>query len=337
VSTRKFVETAAANLMTIDVSIGKKSMVCKISGAVRSDILGKLAAQGEVLEGTDLTFGLFGPHQADFNLQVVAPRNKVRTYIYENTLPMTGSTRRIVPVSRLPQFLKDVAALVDRADAAMAAFMPHFDTYCEAGRKAADHNVRKSGVRVSEHMKYPSKAAFKDAFYIRITPPAPLPAVDLSKLGALPADLAGQIADANAALLADQLTGAKAAAMDAARAQMDTVVKQLEKGERLFPSLIENSKRVARMLREMTESYDRDPALLALADLIDAKIASVKDTEVWRNSPEIRKESVKAARTVVKGIKDLQKTATKDAKAAAKPKGKGKGKVIVGGLLGDLL
>lgn len=347
----KFVTTAAGAFMLIDVSIGKRTMQQRLPKTVEEQVLRILAAKGELEPGVmSLPINLFGPHHTDFLSQVVAPRNKLRTYVYEATLPFSvseGQKRgpRLIPVARVPEFLQTVAKLVKAAEDALAGFMRSYDLYCEAGCKAADHNVRVSGVRASKYLKYPDAKAFRESFYISISPPRPLPAFDLERFGSLPADLAAQIADANNSVLAEQLEVAKVAAMEQAQAQMDTVVKQLRDGKRLHSSLITNSRAAARMLRDMVAGYDNDPRLLALADLIDQKIGSVADVEVWKNHDGMRDASIKAATTVSAGIRDYRKAVEAERKAAAakvkaKPAASNKSAAtgaFVGGVMADLL
>lgn len=327
---RKYIDQAANAFMTIGVSISRWSGVAQlIDGAERAAI-----EAGADTQSTRMYFNILGQHHAELKA-VSAAFAAIRTYLYENTLPFSQSEGeqqkrgdRLIPVVRVPEVITELAAIKAKAYAALEEFLPNYDRFVQAS-KANDVGAYK------KEINFPSADEIRAKFAARISAPKAIPVTDMERFGSLPAGMAKEIAEANIAAISRQLAGAKDAAVEQAEIQMTTVVKQLTDGKRLSPSLIENSRHAAKMLRDMVEGYDNDPRLLGLADLIDEKIGTVADTDVWKNNETQRIASAKAAATVVTSIQKIRKAE----KAVATPVKSGvkKSQLVGGGLIADLL
>lgn len=349
-----FAEKAANSFMTMEIGLGKKTMTQVLPKAVRNLAIAEMArgkhrTETDENQAVDLIAKLFGPHHEDFKKMVLAPRAALRTLAYEITLALSqgeGQKRgpRLVAVTRVPEVISKLAALKKAADDAFEAFMPDYDRFCDAGKRAIDHKMPFSvnGRPVSALLKYPSAEDFRAAFYIRIGAPKPLATLDMSRYASMPADLAAEIADANAAELTAVLESAKAQAIEGAKKLVDRVAQQLGKGgERLFPSLITEAQATAQVLKDMCEGYDFDVSLMTAADSIQASIGDVTSTKVWKDDPIARRNSLRAAQQASKVLGKAAKVAAKKSqpvKPAAKNKsGAAKSNVVMGGMLADLI
>jgi hypothetical protein len=282
-------------------------------------------------DSTRMYFNILGSHHSHLKA-VNSAYAAIRTYLYENTLPFSQSgdgqqTRgpRLIPVCRVPEVLTKLQELKHEAETALNEFLPEYARLVELARI---HDVGDFGAEIH----YPAADEVRGRFVARVSAPQAIPSANMAGFS-LPAKMADDIAAANSAAIAAQLDRAKNTAMQQAEDQMKTLVKQLRDGKRLHPSLISNSRRAGRMLRDITEGYDNDPRLLALADLIDEKIGSVESTETWKTLPSARKKSLRAAETIHKGLRDLNKAenpATVDTTVKAD-------NVVAGGMLADLL
>ena len=295
-----FIETAVNNFMLLQVTVRKadpmkQSKVASDAAAAQCQVNGTVPVSTKV--------GSLGTLTAELKDCVNKKYNDVRTYLYENTLPFTdaeeGQQRRgmrLVPVSRVPEVLSKLATLKAEAEKSLAEFMPRYREYYE-GRDRVDLG------RVRDvDMPCPDTLAGK--YGVRVAQPQPIPVFAADKLQ-LPAGLAADIANRHEQKLAKQLEGAKDAALNAAKAHMNTVESQLTEGKRLHQSLLDNARRHAEMLRSMVKGYDNDPRVLQLADLIDEQIGSIKSIDHIKNSTAIRARAVRAAKTVSKGLGDL--------------------------------
>jgi len=151
----------------------------------------------------------------------------------------------------------------------------------------------------------------------------------MARYGSLPASLANEIAEARNKQLATQLEGAKTEAMNAAKAHMAIVAKQLTDGVRLSDTLVTLSALHSKMLRDMVTGYDNDPRIIAMADMIDTEIAC-HNTEQWKASPSTRIKSRNAAKVIVKGLTAMTAPVTPAQKKATNQS-------LAGGLLADLI
>ena len=349
--TESFVEKAANSFMTMEIALGKKTMTQVLPKAVRDLAISKMAASGHKVENdengaVDFIAKLFGPHHTDFKKMVLAPRAALRTLAYEITLSLTqaeGQTRgpRLIAVTRVPEVISKLAKLKVAADAAFEEFMPDYDRFCEAGKRAIDHKMPFSvnGKPVSSILKYPSAEAFRAAFYISISAPKPLASLDMSRYASMPAALAAEIADANAKEMVAVLENAKTQAIDAAKKLVDRVAKQLGKGgERLHSSLISEAQATAQVLKDMCEGYDYDVSLMAAAEQIAATIGAVASTKVWIDDPIARRDSLRVAQSAGKVLKKAAAHQAKKMAAPAVNKSPDKASgLVMGGMLSDLL
>jgi len=320
-------QSIANNYMVLDISIGradpmKHSAVASDAAASECRVSGNVPVRTRV--------GALGRLTTDLK-QVNSKFASVRTWLYDNTLPFTDCEegqqkrgKRIVPVSRVPEVLAKLAELKGEAFAALDAFMPDYRQYYGA------HNRADLG-RVSD-VDMPDPDVLAGKYRVSIGAPEPLPVFNVDTL-ALPAGLAADIAQRHHDRLSKQLDGAKQAAIEGAQKHMDVVEKQLTDGKRLHQSLLDNAKRHARLLRDMVEGYDNDPRVLAIADLIDDRIASIPNIEQVKYNGAKRDQAIRAASTASKSLAEVAKspsTATPVAPAASS--------VIVGdSLLADLI
>jgi len=320
-------QAIANNYMVLDISIGradpmKHSAVASDAAAAECKVDGAVPVRTRV--------GALGRLTADIK-QVNSKFASVRTWLYENTLPFTDCDegqqkrgKRIVPVSRVPEVLAKLAELKGDAFTSLDAFMPDYRQYY-GSRNRADLG------RVSD-VDMPDPDVLAGKYRITIGAPEPLPVFNVDTL-ALPAGLAADIAQRHHDRLSKQLDGAKQAAIEGAQKHMDVVEKQLTDGKRLHNSLLDNAQRHARLLRDMVEGYDNDPRVLAIADLIDERIASIPNIEQVKHNATRRNQAIRAANTASKALAEVAKapsTATPVAPAASN--------VIVGdSLLADLI
>ena len=130
-------------------------------------------------------------------------------------------------------------------------------------------------------------------------------------------------------LLEDQLANARTAAINLALKQMEVVRKQLDTGERLHATLITNSKRVADMLRQMTEGYDNDPRLLEIAKQIEENICN-KTIDQVKNSWTVRNTGFEVADKATDALRQI-------AAAPAAADMSVSGDVADSGMLADLI
>ena len=320
-------QSIANNYMVLDLSLGradpmKHSAVASDAAAAECKVNGNVPVRTRV--------GALGRLTTDLK-QVNSKFASIRTWLYDNTLPFTDCEegqqkrgKRIVPVSRVPEVLAKLAELKGEAFAALDGFMPDYRQYYSA------HNRADLG-RVSD-VDMPDPDVLAGKYRVTIGAPEPLPVFNVDTL-ALPAGLAADIAQRHHDRLSKQLDGAKQAAIEGAQKHMDVVEKQLTDGKRLHQSLLDNAKRHARLLRDMVEGYDNDPRVLAIADLIDDRIASIPNIEQVKNNGTKRDQAIRAASTASKSLAEVAKapsTATPAAPAASN--------VIVGdSLLADLI
>ena len=320
-------QTIANNYMVLDISIGRADTM-KHSAVASDAAAAECRVDGAVPVRTRV--GALGRLTADIK-QVNSKFASVRTWLYENTLPFTDCEegqqkrgKRIVPVSRVPEVLAKLAELKGDAFTSLDAFMPDYRMYY-GSRNRADLG------RVSD-VDMPDPDVLAGKYRITIGAPEPLPVFNVDTL-ALPAGLAADIAQRHHDRLSKQLDGAKQAAIEGAQKHMDVVEKQLTDGKRLHNSLLDNAQRHARLLRDMVEGYDNDPRVLAIADLIDERIASIPNIDQIKHSAARRDQAIRAANTASKALAEVAKapsTATPVAPAASN--------VIVGdSLLADLI
>jgi hypothetical protein len=320
-------QSIANNYMVLDISIGRADPM-KHSAVASDAAASECRVDGAVPVRTRV--GALGRLTTDLK-QVNSKFASVRTWLYDNTLPFTDCEegqqkrgKRIVPVSRVPEVLAKLAELKGEAFAALDAFMPDYRQYYSA------HNRADLG-RVSD-VDMPDPDVLADKYRVNVGAPEPLPVFNVDTL-ALPAGLAADIAQRHHDRLSKQLDGAKQAAIEGAQKHMDVVEKQLTDGKRLHQSLLDNAKRHARLLRDMVEGYDNDPRVLAIADLIDERIASIPNIEQVKNSATRRNAVIRAASTASKSLAEVansESTATPAAPAASN--------VITGdSLLADLI
>lgn len=238
----------------------------------------------------------------------------------------------LVPVAKVPEVWCRLKELKAEADKARDKFISEYLRLVKIA--AADMGDLLPEVKD----RYPSESELRTMIGIDLsTPPQPLAVNDMSRVN-LPAEYAAEFAGMDTDNLQSQLEEAKRLTLEEAQKQIDAIIRQLD-GGRLSEEVIDRVQRMSAMLRGMVTGYDNDPRLIALADLIDEKVLNVKKREEWKSVPAKRAESLTAARTVQKGLKDYQKAAPAPAanKSASKPAAPKASKVVARGIMGKKL
>tara|TARA_R110000751_G_scaffold151525_1_gene256483 strand:+ start:132 stop:1121 length:990 start_codon:yes stop_codon:yes gene_type:complete len=277
--------------------------------------------------GARMYINALGAHHNELKY-VIGKYQKVRTYLYLATLAFSQAEegqqkrgKRLACVTRVPEILNQLAVLKVEAVDALNDLLPNWDHLCNIAASRAG--------MFRDEMKFPTAEEVRQKFSIQISVPECIEPVDMSRFGSLPTALANEIAEARNSQLAAQLEGAKTEAMNAAKAHMDIVAKQLTDGKRLSETLVSLSTLHSQTLRDMVTGYDNDPRIIAMADRIDTEIANCT-TEVWKDSAYARYKSRDAARVISKGLSAMTKPVTPSQVQATNQS-------LAGGLLADLL
>ena len=251
------------------------------------------------------------------------PLGANRTYMYNHTLSYERGAR-LVMVTRVPEVLTAIQENVARVKAGLDEFMPRYEAYYNSTNGRADMG--------NSQITLPTPDKVRTSAYITVGVPQPIQPCDLTGLS-LPAGLAADIAERTNAKHAAAAEAAKNAGMQDLIKELDKVAKQLTTGKRIHQSVLDNARTASRKVREFTEGYDNDPRVLAIADLIDDRIASIPNIEQVKNSATLREQAVRAAEAGSKTLAEVVRspsTATPVAPAASN--------VIVGdSLLADLI
>jgi len=297
-----FIDRAANSFLLLNVTIRKADPLKRSQVAALAAIEGTKLADGVPLVAR---VGALGTLTGDLKA-VISHYNRVRTYMYQYpALTSAGDGEhkrgdRLIPVAQVPEVLSDLAALKAEAEQSLAAFLPRYQSYYQA-RNSTDFG------RVSD-VKLPTPTELADKFGVMIRDPQPIPVFDADKLQ-LPAGLAAEIAARHEAALSAQLENAKGIIISEAEEHLKKVEVQFTQGQRLSQSLIDIAAHHARQLRGISEGFDNDPRVLALADLIDDQITSlgeVKNAKGWRGEVAAR-----AASNAVKSIKAIKSSPIK--------------------------
>jgi hypothetical protein len=248
--------------------------------------------------------------------------------LYEVTLSFSQAEegqqkrgKRLAAVTAVPEILNKLTALKADAYDSLNDLLPQWDHLCNIAASRAG--------MFGDEIKFPTASEVRDKFSISIDIPECIEPVNMARYGSLPASLANEIAEARNKQLATQLEGAKTEAMNAAKAHMAIVAKQLTDGVRLSDTLVTLSALHSKMLRDMVTGYDNDPRIIAMADMIDTEIAC-HNTEQWKSSPSTRIKSRNAAKVIVKGLTAMTKPVTPAQVQATNQS-------LAGGLLADLI
>lgn len=305
-SQSNLVATAAHNFMLLQVSIGKCDPM-KLSRQASNSAANACEVSGAVPVRTRV--GALGQHTEELKKKVLSRYNAVRTYLYENTLPLhagPGQTRgdRIVAVALLPQVLSRLQILKTEAIHELEEFVADYTSYYNLKKSSDLGNVRDVEMMTPERVRA--------AFYIDVSPPAPIPQVDLSGLN-LPAQLAQEIADRHASTIARQLECAREAAIEGARDHLRIVANQLDSGTRLHQSLIDNAKRHADLLEGIVSGYDNDPRLKSLISDIRKTIVAAKTITAIKNNSTLRIKAKETAKRAADALDKIAKAPTQPA------------------------
>jgi hypothetical protein len=323
---KKFTDHAAGAFMQITVSLSTWAGVAQLKK-------GAAVAANDAHanpEAARMYVNVLGAQHSKLKA-VRAAYAAIRTYLYANTLPFSKTEPgqqvrgpRLIPTCQVPVVWVRLQEMVQVAQDALDDFLPEYDRLVTIAQSYDLGDWRSEVI-------HPSVDEVRRKFAAVVSTPKSIVPREI-ETAMLPAAMAKEFAAANEQELADQLEVAKEAAMKQATDQMDVLVTQLRNGKRLHDSLISNSLRIGQMLRDITAGYDNDPRLIALADLIAEKVAHVPNAEEWNTYPHKRAESLRAAETVSKGLKDL--AAVPSPAAANKLQASS---VVAGGMLADLL
>jgi len=295
-----FIDRAKNSFLLLNVTIRKADPLKKSQVAALAAVESTKLANGVPLVAR---VGALGTLTGDLKA-VISHFNAVRTYMYKFAALSSaedGEHRRgdrLIPTAKVPEVLSDLAELKRSAHAALDDFMPRYRQYY-AAKMDGDFGA------ISD-VSLPDPNALAAKFGIVVHDPQPIPTFDADRLQ-LPAGLAAEIAGRREAALIKQLEGAKQVIIDDAEAHLANVEKQLAnrgEGKRLHQSLIDMAAHHAAQLRGISEGYDNDPRIIALADLIDERIVSIgqiKNARTWRGDSAAR-----AANAAVKSLKAIK-------------------------------
>lgn len=312
-------------------NLSKSAMILPYTqGKITTEVktkLGAEAVQKALSLGKDVpsgaTVGALGAMTELAKSIVNKPLSANRTYMYNYTLSYERGAR-LVMVTRVPEVLAAIQENVALVKAGLNEFMPRYEAYYNSTNGRADMG--------DSQITLPTPDKVRASAYITVGVPQPIQPCDLTGLS-LPAGLAADIAERTNAKHAAAAEAAKNAGMQDLIKELDKVAKQLTTGKRIHQSVLDNARTASRKVREFTEGYDNDPRVLAIADLIDDRIASIPNIEQVKNSATLREQAVRAAEAGSKTLAEVVKspsTATPAAPAASN--------VIVGdSLLADLI
>jgi len=138
--------------------------------------------------------------------------------------------------------------------------------------------------------------------YLEVGTPKPIARADLSTMsGVLSADVIDEWQrEANQELI-DMFESANENAMKEALERMNVLVKQLDGGQRLSDSLIENTRSESARLRELATGYDMDMRIIGTCDMLDEHVGRMT-TEIWKTDDSRRAKSLEVAKLAKKNI-----------------------------------
>mgnify|MGYP003130794978 CR=1 FL=1 len=327
---RAFIENAANAfvIMPITLRIWRGKTTLKRAAEKAAQLAG---VDGKAQDSTRITVNGLGDAHEDLKV-VISAHDKIRDYVYANTLPFTLAEEgehkrgdRLVFVGALPQVLSDLQELEAKACAILEAFKTDYvDRY-----NAAINSMGDWGGELKDRL--PTADEISGKYGVRIGNPQPVPVMDMERYGSIPAALANEIAERNAETLRKQLATAQDQAIKKTIAQMERIQTVLGKeGSQLYDTLLNDTKHWGEMLKQVTEGFDRDQNIIAQADLILEKVANVESKEEWRNSDTKRSEAVRAATSAVKVLKKVRSAETR----THSPE---QGEIINGGMIADLI
>ena len=327
-SNQEFMDKAAGAFMVLRVSVKrwegvKRSRKVAEAAAVAGNLSDANALNGSV--------NLLGAHHADLKL-VKAANAKINTYLDEKSLPSDIAGEYMFHVDQVPQVMADLQGLKAAAVAVLDEFLPQYQNFADAARAHLKDYADSSA--------YPSSEAVRARFEISISAPDFIPAADLSKFKSLPVAQAAEWAAAAETKVARKIEGAREFILDSTRAFMDEAIKAIDKENfRTTDRKAAEVSHLAVQLRQLIADWDNDPRLLALADLIDEKIAPAIRDKSLKGNLSGQHSVRRAARTVVKGIDDHKKNAAllKSQAITSTKKSAPAGAIIGGGMIADLI
>ena len=328
ITNQDLIQNAANSFMLISVSLSKWSGVAQVKdGSAQAAV--QAGANPEAYRGY---INLLGAHHSELK-KVNGAFNKLRTYIYENTLPFSQQEfdkqqrgQRLIAISRVPEVLANLQSLKDEAQTLLTDFLAEYERLVYIARS------QDMGSWAIE-LDHPSADEVSDKFGITISPPQPVPVIDLERLGSIPVSLAQEIAEANARALTGQLEKAKKEAIRNAESQLGRVIKQLEDGSRIHDSLLSDTVRSGQMLRDISEGFDHDRPIEVIADIITDEVANVASADGWRNDGWKKLTAKQAAANALNSLRN-EKNKQKTIAQAVADQNDG---TFVGGVLADLV
>ena len=339
----EFVENFRKSMVTMTVSIARKGMTQTLPKDVRDQVITYCAKAKKPMADVTMIVPLFGDYQKVYKDQVIRPRSAINTY-WDNVSIQIGErgktgVPRGIPSIRYIDVRSEFDPMVDFANRSLKAFMQDYDRYCEAGRRAADHNFKKVGVEggVSQYLDYPTADQFVASMYIDISDPAPLPELGLGNVLHIPKSVAIEIASRNAQDLGKKMRAAQANVYTDMIDHMNHVTKQLRDGKRLSESsLVNKTKILATKLADITDCLDRSPDIRNLADEIMENIGNMSRddwggedrTLVEENARQLSIETAKIARDALTAVRE---------KPRGMPVTAPQGEPVLGGILPDLI
>ena len=301
------IEKMAKAFMVLPISVGRVPL--KLDTHLGRE--GAVKAMGEGIDaetgkGVGSTVPALGALTGKAKTMLNRPMGQVRTFCYTETQEFERG-KRLVAVPRLPEALTKLADARQQVLKNWEVFRPEYQRYYNLrdGVLVKGGRVR-NGVACDLPMITPDK--LEAAVYVDVGVPERIPTADLSGM-ALPAGLAADIATRTNASQIAKVEAMRTRAMTDMLAQVEKIMVLVDpdgKGERYSNALFENAGRATRNLREIVESYDSDPRLLQLADLIDEHVTG-RSVDAVKNSATSQERILRATKTVVKGLRDMSK------------------------------
>jgi len=335
---RKFIEKAAGSFMVIRVSVKRWDGI-KRSAKVARYAEKSAGAESGVATGSVY---LLGKHQSELKA-VVAAGAKIGTYLDEWSLPSDIGGEYVFHVDQTPEAYSELLRLAEGQQDALEKFLPNYNRFIAQAKRDLG--------KLNDGLRYPDENEVRERFRITISPPRPLPVVDVERYRHLPVEQAAEWAAQAEAQNGRIMESAREYILSVTRDFMDDLAKSME--DETFRLTEKKAKRVewlGTQLHNLVADWDNDPRLLALAELIEQKITpalaggnvkrervSVKEAAAQETRiAASRTEVTKAARNVVKGIDAHQKNVAK-LRAKVNKSDAPAGTVVGGGILADLI
>ncbi len=302
------VKTAANNFILLSVKVSFWDGVAKLTGAAEKAALNA----GADPDGTRMYKNLLGQFHGKLR-EVKTKFRKLRTALDTASIPYAlaqddGQRRgeKMLHVTRYPKVIAELTSLRDSAFDQLSEFLSNYDEYRS---QALDQNF--GTWRAEAERLFPTKTEVMAKFCIEISDPKPLPVFSDAQQATfnVPANVMAEIVAQSNTAIAKQLEGAKQDQIKSALKTCETALKQLTDGKRFHQSVIDNVKKEAVKLGEISQGYDGDHRVKKIAETMLDGIANVTDPDQWKNHDGKKAEAKLAAEKSVQNLKRMAQAA----------------------------